>query len=355
MRDYPSDRVDLRSDTVTQPTPAMREVMAAAEVGDDVLGDDPTVIELQNRIAEMLGKEAALFVPSGTMSNAVAIKSQTRPGDEIVTHRKSHIYMYEAGGYAVLSGCSISLVEGHRGLMSPEDVQMAIRKVAGSDSHYPECTLICVENTANVGGGSIYDQDTLDAICEVAHSNDCRAHLDGARLFNAVIASGVDAARMVRDFDTISICLSKGLGAPVGSILVGDAAIIAEAHRWRKMFGGGMRQAGVLAAAGIYALENNIERLAEDHARARRLAEAVNSMDAYSIDLGAVQSNMVYIDCRKGAAKALVDSLGELGVDVLDLEQGVDYGDVSTVRAVVHLHITDEDIDRAIAAFEAAQ
>tara|TARA_Y100001001_G_scaffold93536_1_gene91305 strand:+ start:167 stop:1168 length:1002 start_codon:yes stop_codon:yes gene_type:complete len=333
----------------------MREAMAAAVVGDDVLGDDPTVIELQNRIAEMLGKEAALFVPSGTMSNAVAIKSQTKPGDEIVTHRKSHIYMYEAGGYAVLAGCSISLVEGERGQMSPEDVQRAIRKVAGSDSHYPECTLICVENTANVGGGSIYDQKTLDAICEVAHKNDCRAHMDGARMFNAIVASGTDPARMVRDFDTISICLSKGLGAPIGSVLVGDAATITEAHRWRKMFGGGMRQSGILAAAGLYALENNIDRLGEDHARARRLAEALDAMEAYSIDLGAVQSNMVYINCKKDGAKTLVNTLAERGIDVLDLEQGVDYGDISTVRAVVHLHITDEDIDRVITAFDAAQ
>ena len=355
MKDYPGERVDLRSDTVTQPTPPMREAMAAAVVGDDVLGDDPTVIELQNRIAEMLGKEAALFVPSGTMSNAVAIKSQTKPGDEIVTHRKSHIYMYEAGGYAVLAGCSISLVEGEMGQMSPEDVQRAIRKVAGSDSHYPECTLICVEYTANVGGGSIYDQETLDAICEVAHKNDCRAHMDGARMFNAVVASGTNPARMVRDFDTISICLSKGLGAPIGSVLVGDAATIAEAHRWRKMFGGGMRQSGILAAAGLYALENNIDRLEEDHARARRLAEALDAMEAYSIDLGAVQSNMVYINCKKDGAKNLVNSLAEQGVDVLDLEQGVDYGDISTVRAVVHLHITDEDVDRVIAAFDAAQ
>ena len=355
MKDYPGERVDLRSDTVTQPTPPMREAMAAAVVGDDVLGDDPTVIELQNRIAEMLGKEAALFVPSGTMSNAVAIKSQTKPGDEIVTHRKSHIYMYEAGGYAVLAGCSISLVEGEMGQMSPEDVQRAIRKVAGSDSHYPECTLICVENTANVGGGSIYDQKTLDAICEVAHKNDCRAHMDGARMFNAIVASGTDPARMVRDFDTISICLSKGLGAPIGSILVGDAATITEAHRWRKMFGGGMRQSGILAAAGLYALENNIDRLGEDHARARRLAEALDAMEAYSIDLGAVQSNMVYINCKNDGAKTLVNNLAERGIDVLDLEQGVDYGDISTVRAVVHLHITDEDIDRVITAFDAAQ
>ena len=322
--------------------------MAKAVVGDDVLGDDPTVIDLQDRLAQMLGKEAALFVPSGTMSNAVAIKSQTRPGDEIVTHRKSHIYLYEAGGYAALAGCSISLVGGDRGQMSPDDVQRAIRKVEGSDSHFPNCSLICVENTANVGGGSIYSQDTLDAICEVAHMNNCRAHLDGARMFNAVVGVDSDPARMVRDFDTISVCLSKGLGAPVGSVLVGDRSTIVEAHRWRKMFGGGMRQSGMLAAGGLYALDNNVSRLSEDHSRARMLAEAVNDMDQYSIDLGSVQSNMVYIDCEEGGAKNLVERLSEKGVDVLDLSE-------STVRAVTHLHITDEDIDRAIEAFEGSQ
>ncbi len=348
MRDYPGDRVDLRSDTVTQPTPGMRDAMAKAIVGDDVLGDDPTVIELQNRLAGMLGKEAALFVPSGTMSNAIAIKAQTRPGDEIVTHRKSHIYLYEAGGYAVLAGCSISLVEGERGQMSPDDVQGAIRKVAGSDSHYPDCSLVCVENTANVGGGSIYNQEILDSICEVAHRNDCRSHLDGARMFNAVVGSESNPARMVRDFDTISVCLSKGLGAPVGSVLVGDSETIAESHRWRKMFGGGMRQSGLLAAGGLYALENNVSRLSEDHARARLLAEAVNDMDRYAVDLEAVQTNMVYVDCDEGGAKDLVERLSESGVDVLDLSE-------STVRAVVHLHITDEDIDRAIEAFENSQ
>ena len=348
MRDYPGDRVDLRSDTVTQPTPGMREAMAKAIVGDDVLGDDPTVIELQNRLAGMLGKESALFVPSGTMSNAIAIKAQTRPGDEIVTHCKSHIYLYEAGGYAALAGCSISLVEGERGQMLPDDVQSAIRKVAGSDSHYPDCSLVCAENTANVGGGSIYDQEILDAICEVAHRNDCRAHLDGARVFNAVVGSDSNPARVVRDFDTISVCLSKGLGAPVGSVLVGDHETIAESHRWRKMFGGGMRQSGMLAAGGLYALENNISRLSKDHARARLLAEAVNDMDRYSVDLGAVQSNMVYVNYEEEGAKDLVERLSERGVDVLDLSE-------STVRAVVHLHITDDDIDRAIDAFEASQ
>ncbi|MBJ29481.1 MAG: low specificity L-threonine aldolase [Euryarchaeota archaeon] len=348
MRHYPGDRVDLRSDTITQPTPGMREAMASALVGDDVLGDDPTVIELQNRVASMLDKQAAIFVPSGTMSNTVAIKAQTRHGDEIVAHKKSHIYLYESGGYAALAGCSISLVDGPWGHMSAEGVQNAIRKAEGSDSHYPDCNLVCVENTANVGGGTIYHQQTLDEICEVAHLNDCRVHLDGARIFNAAVGSGIDPARMVRDFDTVSVCLSKGLGAPVGSVLVGDSATISESHRWRKMLGGGMRQSGIIAAAGLYALENNIERLSEDHSKARRLAEAISEMTNLSVDLGSVQSNMVYVDCTEVGAKEMMDRLAQRGIDVLDETD-------TTVRAVVHLHITEDDIDRAIEAFEASQ
>lgn len=345
MREYPSDRVDLRSDTVTQPTAAMRAVMEAAEVGDDVLGDDPTVQALQDRLASMLGKEAALFVPSGTMSNAVAIRAHTSPGDEIVTETTSHIYQYEGGGYAALSGCSIALVPAVRGIMNPDDVANSIRKEAGSLGHYPDGTLVCVENTSNRGGGTCYPQETLDAIAKIAHDNGCMAHVDGARLFNAVIATGTDAARMVRDYDSISICLSKGLGAPVGSVLVGSADFIAKAHRWRKMFGGGMRQAGVIAAGGLYALEHHIERLAEDHARARRLAEAVNAMDGFSVDLDSVQTNMVYVEGDLGAQK-IMEGLAEHGVDVLDVGP-------TAVRAVIHLHITDEDIERTIAAFAA--
>ena len=345
MREYPSDRVDMRSDTVTQPTAAMRKVMEAAEVGDDVLGDDSTVQALQNRLADMLGKEAALFVPSGTMSNAVAIRAHTSPGDEIITETTSHIYQYEGGGYAALSGCSIALVPATRGIMNPEDVASAIRKAEGSLAHYPDGSLVCVENTANRGGGTCYPQETLDAIAKIAHDNGCAAHIDGARLFNAVIATGVDAARMVRDYDSISICLSKGLGAPVGSVLVGSSDFIARAHRWRKMFGGGMRQAGIIAAGGLYAIENHIERLADDHARARRLAEAVNAMDGFTVDLDSVQTNMVYVDGDLGAQQ-IMTGLAEHGVDVLDVGP-------TAVRAVVHLHITDEDIDRVIAAFAA--
>ncbi|MED6296825.1 MAG: GntG family PLP-dependent aldolase [Candidatus Thermoplasmatota archaeon] len=345
MREYPSDRVDMRSDTVTQPTAAMRKVMEAAEVGDDVLGDDSTVQALQNRLADMLGKEAALFVPSGTMSNAVAIRAHTSPGDEIITETTSHIYQDEGGGYAALSGCSIALVPAPRGIMNPEDVASAIRKAEGSLAHYPDGSLVCVENTANRGGGTCYPQETLDAIAKIAHDNGCAAHIDGARLFNAVIATGVDAARMVRDYDSISICLSKGLGAPVGSVLVGSSDFIARAHRWRKMFGGGMRQAGIIAAGGLYAIENHIERLADDHARARRLAEAVNAMDGFTVDLDSVQTNMVYVDGDLGAQQIMA-GLAEHGVDVLDVGP-------TAVRAVVHLHITDEDIDRVIAAFAA--
>jgi len=322
--------------------------MARAVVGDDVLGDDLTVIELQNRVAGLLGKEAALFVPSGTMSNNVAIKSQTNHGDEIVTHRKSHIYLWESGAYASLAGCSVSLVDGDWGQMTPTGVHDAIRKTAGSNYHFPDCKLVCVENTANVGGGSIYEQETLDEICKVAHDKDCRTHLDGARLFNAVIGSGVEPARMVRGFDTISICLSKGLGAPVGSVLVGDLETISKSRWWRKTFGGGMRQSGILAAAGIYALENNIERLSEDHIRASRLAEAISRMNSFSVELEAVHSNMVYVQCNEDGAKEVASRLASRGVDVSEETDSI-------VRAVTHLHITDQDVDRAIEAFEDSQ
>ena len=341
-------RIDLRSDTVTQPTPAMREAMAAAPVGDDVLGDDPTVKALERRMAELLGKEAALFVPSGTMSNAIAIRTHTQPGDEIITETTSHVYVYEGGGYAALSGCSVALVPGTRGLMDPADVTRAIRKAEGSLSHFPNGRLVCVENTSNRGGGTVYPQNTLDAIAAVARKNDCAVHLDGARLFNAAVASKAAPARVVRDYDTVSVCLSKGLGAPVGSLLVGTTTHIVRAHRWRKLFGGGMRQAGILAAAGLHALDHHVDRLADDHLRARRLAEAIDTMDAFAVNLSTVETNMAYITTLGGAvADRVVATLAKRGVDVMAL--GPD-----TLRVVTHLHITDADIDRAIAAFAAA-
>jgi len=322
----------------------MREAMAKAVLGDDVLGDDPTVIELQEKAAKILGKETALYVPSGTMSNIVATRTHTSPGDEIVTEAHSHIYRYEGGAFAALSGCSIALVHAKNGLMTPEEVSNSIRKAEGSLSHYPNGSLVCVENTSQGGGGTVYSQDTMDEICKIARERDCKLHMDGARLFNAAVASGTDPARIVRDFDTVSICLSKGLGAPVGSILVGSKTDLAEAHRWRKMFGGGMRQAGVIASAGIYALENNIERLSEDHKRARRLAEALNEMPAFSIDLDTVQSNIVFIGTGKGNTKEIIAGLSKKGVEILEIDD-------STVRAVFHLHITDNDVEKTIEAF----
>jgi threonine aldolase len=229
--------------------------------------------------------------------------------------------------------------------MVPADVAAAIRKSKGSMSHFPDCSLVCIENTSNRGGGTCYPQESIDAICELAHSSGCAVHMDGARLFNAVVATGIDASRMVRDCDSVSICLSKGLGAPVGSLVAGDADFIERAHRWRKLFGGGMRQAGILAAAGLYALEHNVERLAEDHARARTLAEGIDALDGLSVDLDAVQTNMCYIELTGvQSGQEAVAALAERGVDVLDLGP-------TMLRAVTHLHVDDDDIEHAIAAF----
>ena len=347
MRDYSTNRIDLRSDTVTQPTPSMRSAMNAAPVGDDVLGDDPTVSHLEKRIAQMCGKEAGLFVPSGTMSNAIALRAHTSPGDEIITAKNSHIYIYEGGGYAALCGASIALVDVYGGLMRPEDVGLAIRKQAGSLSHYPDGTLVCVENTSNRGGGACYQQETLDQIAAVAKANDCATHMDGARIFNAVAATSTPLDRMVRDYDSVSICFSKGLGAPVGSVLVGSQAFITRAHRWRKMFGGGMRQAGILAAACSYALDHHVERLAEDHVRAKTLANAINQLDGFSVDMDTVETNMVYFESKMPALEVL-ERLSEQSIDVLDVKPNV-------CRIVVHLHVTDEDVQRIIEIFSALE
>ena len=341
MREHASSRIDFRSDTVTQPTAAMREAMAKAAVGDDVLGDDPTVIELQNRVASLFGKEAGLFVASGTMSNAIALKTHTVPGDEIGCDKTAHIYRYEGGGYAALCGASIALVEGEKGLMTAAQVQAAVRKAAGSGSHYPNGSLVCVENTSNLGGGSCYTLDALDEIAAAAKALDCATHMDGARIFNAAEATGVSVARMCEGYDSVSICFSKGLGAPVGSVLVGSHAFIQRAHRWRKMFGGGWRQAGLLAEACLHALDHHLDRLQDDHRRARTIAEALNDLSAFSVDLTTVQTNMVYVDCTD-LASDVVSVLAANGVDVLDTG-------AHRIRFVVHLHITDDDVDQLLA------
>ena len=336
MREHPSSRIDFRSDTVTQPTEAMRAAMHAAAVGDDVLGDDPTVIELQDRVAAMFGKEAGLFVASGTMSNAIALRTHTVPGDEIVCDKTAHIYRYEGGGYAALCGASIALVDGEGGLMTPEQVRKAVRKAEGSGSHYPNGSLVCVENTSNLGGGACYDQNTLDEIATVAKELDCKTHIDGARIFNAALATGVDVARMCEHYDSVSICFSKGLGAPVGSVLVGSADFIAKAHRWRKMFGGGWRQAGLLAAGCLHALDHHVERLAEDHRRAKTIARMMDELPMFSVDMSSVQTNMVYAETNESAAD-VVAKFAAQGIDMFDLAD-------NRIRIVVHLHITDEDV-----------
>ena len=338
--------VDLRSDTITQPTDAMRDAMMSAPLGDDVFGDDPTVLALQDKAAKLFGKEAALFVPSGTMSNLVAIRTHTEPGDEIIAESNCHIFLYEGGGFAAVAGASIRMVLAERGLMNPGDVEAMIRPEGGL-SHFPTTKLICLENTSNRGGGSIYSQAVIDAIGGIAKSNDLRYHLDGARVFNASVASQSSVQTIAAPFDSISFCLSKGLGCPVGSVLVGSRSFIDRAHRFRKMFGGGMRQAGVLAAAGLYALDNNVERLADDHRRARGLGEALNEVRGLAIEMEHIETNMLYIDVSAlGNASEVVRKLGDRGILITAV-------DSNHIRAVTHLDVDDDGISRTIEAFKA--
>ena len=338
--------IDLRSDTVTQPTSAMKEAMLSAPLGDDVFGDDPSVLALEEKAASMLGKEAALFVPTGTMGNQICIRAHTQPGDEMICSDNAHIYIYEGGGFAALSGLSVACVKNESGIMKPSDVKAAIR-AEGSLSHYPETSLICLENTANRGGGTYYSLEAIQEIGAIARERSLAYHLDGARMFNAVVASGISAKDMVAPFDSISLCLSKALGCPVGSVIVGSRAFINRCHRFRKMFGGGMRQAGLLAAAGSYALDHHIERLADDHARAKNLAEALNSVDGYRVNLESVKSNMVYVDVtREGrSAPELVAALANDGIMITAVND-------DTIRAVTHLQIDDDGIEAALNGFK---
>lgn len=335
-----SKPVDLRSDTVTRPTRAMRQAMADAEVGDDVFGDDPTVHRLQERIARLTGKEAALFMPSGSMGNQTCIRAHTEPGDEIIAHEHSHFYFYEAGAPCALSGCSLRLLRGERGLFTAEDVRAAIRP---GNSHFPRSRLIIIENTHNKGGGMIWPLEAIAEIHGAAREAGLRMHLDGARLWNACIATGHEPIEYARYFDTLSMCFSKGLGAPVGSIVAGDAATIARVHRFRKMFGGGMRQAGILAAAALYALDHHVQRLAEDHHHARRLAEAIADLDGLVINAAAVQTNIVLFEVEPalGTAAALCERLKESGVWMLPVGPQM-------IRAVTHLDVSADQIEQAI-------
>jgi threonine aldolase len=338
------DPVDLRSDTVTRPTPEMRKAIAEAVVGDDVFGDDPTVKELERLAAEMTGKEAGLFVPSGSMGNEVAILAHTRRGDEVIVEFDSHIYNYEAGGPAVLSGVQLAPVKTEQGFFSVADVEAAIRP---DDEHEPVTRLLCLENTHNRKGGVVYPLEAMREIREFTLERSLGLHVDGARIFNASVASNTDVRDYCSVCDSMMFCLSKGLGAPIGSMLVGDADFMRLARRYRKLLGGGMRQVGIIAAAGVYALTHNVERLAEDHARARRLAEGVHGLSKLEIDPEKVQTNIVVVDVAKSG----------LGVDdcILLLEKRgilvVPFGR-TTIRAVTHLDIDDKDIEKAVSVFE---
>lgn len=337
-----SQTVDLRSDTVTRPTQGMREAMAAAVVGDDVLGEDPTINQLQGRVAEMLGKEASLFVPSGTMANLLAVLSQTRPGETVILSEDAHPYNYEGGNVAVVGGVLTRTIRGHCGMMTREDVEPYIMKI--DDHHLSETTLIATEHTTNRGGGQLYDVATLAGLAELAREYGMKVHCDGARLFNAVVESGVSAAEYARHADTLCFCFSKGLGAPVGSILAGPAETIDRAHRFRKMLGGGMRQAGVLAAAALYALDHNVDRLRDDHRRARRFREALLGLDGIEFPF-ATPTNIVMLDVAD--VYSFVGTVREQGVQMLAMGP-------TRARAVFHLDITDDGVERAIEACKRA-
>jgi threonine aldolase len=328
--------VDLRSDTVTQPTPAMRHAMMNAEVGDDVFGDDPTVNRLEKMAAAKLGKEAALFTPSGTMANQIAIGLHTRPGDEVLMEANAHPFNYEAGAAAMISGVTIRTLRTPRGILDPLAVKESFRP---DDPHFAPLKLICAEDTSNRGGGTVYPLPVLDALGAIAHSSGALSHLDGARLFNAVVQSGVSAKRRARQYDTVSICLSKGLGAPVGSVLCGSADAIHRGRRLRKALGGGMRQAGILAAAGIHALDNHIQRLGEDHRRARILAEGLTALDLAVVE---PETNMVYVDIPE--ARAVVARLELQQVRCIAVGP-------HTIRMVTHLDVDDRGVQQTLDAF----
>jgi threonine aldolase len=338
------EMIDLRSDTVTRPTPAMRKAMAEAEVGDDVFGEDPTVNALQGKVANLLGKEAALFVPSGTMANQLSIKSHTQPGDEVIIEASSHPYNFEGGAGAALSGIQFQCLKGVRGILDASQIEEAIRP---ADHHFPVTKLICLENTHNRGGGSIYPLEKMAEIYRLAKSKGLMLHLDGARLWNASVATGIKPREYAQWADSVSVCLSKGLGAPIGSLVAGSKSFIDRVHRFRKMFGGGMRQAGIIAAAGIYALDHHLERLKEDHRNAKRLAVGLKEFKGVSIDPMHVETNIVIFD---------VANTGMMGSQVAEAmkKEGVLIHAFSKtqIRLVTHLDVNAEDIEKALKAFK---
>jgi threonine aldolase len=334
--------IDFRSDTVTLPTPGMLAYMQAAPLGDDVFGEDPSINALEAKTAGLFGMEAGLFCPSGTMTNQLAIKTHTQAGDEVICEELSHIYQYEGGGIASNSGSSVKLLRGNRGRITATQVLAAINP---EDVHKPISKLVSLENTCNRGGGSCYDFSEIEAIHKVTKSNDLGLHLDGARIFNAIVQKKEDPKQYGKVFDSISICLSKGLGAPVGSVLLGSTPFIKKARRWRKVFGGGMRQAGSLAAAGIYALDNHIDRLKEDHTKALEIKTALSKKD-FVKEIFEVETNIVIAHIEgKYNATQLAAALKEKNILVIAMTPVL-------IRFVVHLDITNEMLARTLETIE---
>jgi threonine aldolase len=327
--------IDLRSDTVTRPTPAMLDAMFSAPVGDDVFGEDPTIIALEQKGADLFGMESSVFCPSGTMTNQIAMRIHMRPGDEVICHRYSHIYNYEGGGVAANTGASMRLLEGNGGKFTAEDIRMNINP---DDVHFPITRLVSGENTVNKGGGVCWDMSEMQSIAATCKENNLIYHLDGARMMNAIVAKQENATDYGKIFDTISLCLSKGLGAPVGSLLMGSAAEIKQARRVRKMFGGGMRQAGYLAAAAIYALDNNVDRLEEDHKRARQLGEILDGLP-FVKKLLPIETNIIVFELTDAVEQqAFLQQLLEKGV------KAVAFGH-QTIRFVTHLDFDDDQLN----------
>jgi len=335
--------IDLRSDTVTKPSPQMRKAMYEAEVGDDVFKEDPTVNKLEKYAAELLGKEAALFVASGVMGNQICLNVHTQPADEVICESDSHIFNYESGSPAALSGIQLLPINGTQGVFTPEQIEPYIRPK--SAYYMPRTKVIEVENTHNRAGGTIHPIDNIIALKKLADQYGLKTHLDGARIWNASVETNISVADYASHFDSISCCLSKGLGAPVGSIIAGSKEFITEAFRVRKSFGGGMRQAGIIAAAGLYALENNRDRLKEDHQKATLLAETINKISNLKVDLKSVQTNIVIFETLKLSVDDALLKCKEKGL-LLSV------GRVGSLRAITHLDISDEDLNKSLKIIE---
>jgi threonine aldolase len=341
---HPARLIDLRSDTITQPTDAMREAMARAEVGDDVFGEDPTVNALEAMASERTGKAAGLFLPTGTMSNVVAVLAHTARGDEMVVDDQAHVYLMESGSAAVVAGVTARPLPTEWGYITPAQLESVLRPV---DVHHAPTRLVCIENTHNRHGGTVAPLEVVDAVSDCAHAHGLRVHMDGARLFNAAVALGVPAARVCASVDSVSFCLSKALSAPVGSVLCGSADFIGRARRFRKMLGGGMRQAGVLAAAGIVALEQMVDRLADDHRVAGVLADHLAALPGLELDRARVQTNMVRVNLPRPDARAVAARLRERGIRV-------SVPGPSRLRFVVNRHVSDADVPIVVGAVRAA-